>query len=72
VFAVARHRLSQWRSPAGDDVDDVEDEFPQQEARQAAREWSRRAGEPDAEGLITEKLRVGWQAQQRRARRTRR
>lgn len=69
VFAVARRRLHQWR---WDTRDEDFDEFPEAQARSAAREWSQRAGEPDAEDLIADKLRVGWEVQQRRARRQRR
>lgn len=70
VFAIARRRLRLVRSMTVDD-DDF-DEFPEEQAREAARQWSERAGEPEAERLITEKLRVGWEVQQRRARRARR
>lgn len=73
VFAIARRRLRFVKSvTAEDDEFNGHDEFPEEQAREAARQWSERAGEPDAESLITEKLRVGWEVQQRRARRARR
>jgi hypothetical protein len=50
------------------ETDSPEEEFPEAEARQAARFWSRSAGRPEMEGVIAEKLRVGWTVQQRNRR----
>jgi glycine/D-amino acid oxidase-like deaminating enzyme len=58
--------------PAERAVVDVDDEsFPEAAARHAAESWCEKIGEPEAAPLVTRKLRLGWELQQRRARRTR-
>jgi hypothetical protein len=57
---------------SGSEPDDIEDEpFPEGAARRAAEAWCEQIGEPEAAPLITRKLRLGWELQQRRARRMR-
>jgi len=56
-------------APAPDD--DNHEPFPEAAATRAAEAWCEQIGEPDAVPLVTRKLRLGWELQQRRARRTR-
>jgi hypothetical protein len=58
------------RQVAFDDEEDLFEDFPADQAQQAAEAWAHQSGQPDAAELLARKLRVGWEVRQRRMRRT--